>query len=141
MEVTLDQAINMLKVEEAKYSDLNNKIAEANAVLSELITAKVTLENLPKKKTETLVPIGGGVFLPVSATKEAKLIVSVGAGASVEKSVTDTISFLDSKINAVKESLDELIKLMNKTQKNINVLREKINASIKNSNQAPTVVG
>ncbi len=141
MEITIEQAINMLKAEEAKLADLNKRIADADALLRELVTAKATLENLPDKETETLVPVGGGIFLPVSASKKTKVLVSVGAGVSTEKTIDETVKFLDKRIDAVKKTLNDLINLANKTQKNISVLRAKIDEAIKKSQQPPAVVG
>ncbi len=139
MELTVDQAIQLLRFEEAKLKDVEARMNQSMALLNELQLAKATLQNLPGKKTEGLLPIGGGVMLP-ALTEKGNVLINVGAGVVVEKSLEDAVSFLDKRIKMIEENMNNLARLAQKTAKNISVLRAKIDEAIK-ARQGPAVVG
>jgi prefoldin alpha subunit len=140
MELTVDQAIGLIRSEEAKLADVNNRINQSVALLSELKIAKATLSNLPEKESETLIPIGGGILLPSKASSRVKVMINVGAGAVVEKSIPDAIKMLDEKIALVDKNIKQLSDLASKLKTNIDTLKSKVDEVIK-SRQGPTVVG
>ncbi len=141
MELTLDQAINLLRNEELKLQDLDNKINQTFAVLTELRIAKVTLEKLPDSETETLLPIGAGILLPTEASNKKKVLINVGSDVVVEKTIPEAIEFLESRIKMIETTLSEMTKMANQTKKNIAVLRKKIDEALRQRQQGPTVVG
>ncbi len=140
MELTLDQAMQLLKVEDAKLKDLEARINQTMAVLNELQVAKATLKNVPKKETVGLLPIGGGVMLPAK-TKKGNVLINVGAGVVIEKNIEGSVEFLERRIKMLEDSLTKLSQLAQKTDKNIYVLKTKIDEVIRNKQQTPTIVG
>lgn len=62
------------------------------------------------KESETLLPVGGGVYLPVNITTPNKVIVGVGAGVFLEKTVEEAVQYVDSSINNLKQALDDRAK-------------------------------
>ena len=140
MELTVDQAVNMIREEEAKLADVNEKINQSIALINELRIARATLADLPEKETETLIPIGGGILLPGKTSREVKVMLNVGAGAVVERDITGAISFLDNKIKQVDENIRYLSDIAAKLDKNVRILKEKVNSVIR-QRQGPTVVG
>ncbi len=140
MEISLEQAINLLRVEEAKTQDLSDRLNQAIALMSELKIAKATLENLPSKNTETLLPVGGGVFVPSSASRNAKILVNIGSGVVVEKTVDEAVKFLDERAKNLDKTIKEISKLLGQSARNRDVLKSKINDALR-SRQGPTVVG
>ena len=73
-----------------------------------------------KENTELLVPIGGNSYVKAKITDTNKVIVGLGAGVSVEKSLADAKSTL-------KERLDELGKTMNAAQQQFTQVADRIN--------------
>jgi prefoldin alpha subunit len=105
---------------------LQQRINMVNATLSDLAYANATLDGLEKEKenAEMIVPIGGSSYVQVKLAKPDKIIVGLGAGVSVEKTLTDA------KIT-LKERLEELEKVLQSAQTQFNQVAERINSSQK----------
>ena len=73
-----------------------------------------------KENTELLVPIGGSSYVKVKLADSNKVIIGVGAGVSVEKTMQEAKATL-------KERLDELEKTMNSAQQQFSQVAERIN--------------
>jgi len=102
---------------------LQQRINMLNAALADLTYANTTLDGLQQEKenAEMLVPIGGSSYVQVKLTNPDKIIVGLGAGVSVEKSLTDAKTTL-------KERLDELTKALQAAQTQFNQIAERLNS-------------
>ena len=67
-----------------------------------------------------LVPIGGSSYVKVKLADSNKIIVGLGAGVSIEKTLAEAKTTL-------KERLDELEKTMNVAQQQFSQVAERIN--------------
>jgi len=105
---------------------LQQRISMVNATLTDLAYATATLEGLEKEKenAEMIVPIGGNSYVQVKLANPDKIIVGLGAGVSVEKTLTEA------KIT-IKERLEELEKTLQSAQTQFNQVAERINAGQK----------
>ena len=102
---------------------LQQRISMVNAALTDLTYANATLDGIEKEKenAEMLVPIGGSSYVKVKLTDSNKIIVGMGAGVSVEKTLAEA------KVT-LKERLDELEKTMNSAQQQFSQVAERINS-------------
>ena len=93
-----------------------------NAALSDLTYASMTLENIEQEKenAEMLVPIGGSSYLSVKLADANKVVIGLGAGVSVEKTLPEA------KI-IVKERIEELQKTQVSAQQQLSQIAERIN--------------
>ena len=82
---------------------LQQRISMVNAALTDINYANMTLDGIEKEKesSEMLVPIGGSSYIKVKLADTNKVIIGVGAGVSVEKTLSEA------KVT-LKERLDEL---------------------------------
>jgi prefoldin alpha subunit len=105
---------------------LQQRISMVNATLTDLAYANATLDGLEKEKenAEMIVPIGGSSYVQVKLVNPDKVIVGLGAGVSVEKTVTDAKTTL-------KERLGELEKALQSAQTQFNQVAERMNAGQK----------
>jgi prefoldin alpha subunit len=123
-----EQEFQRLSVEmrylEQTAETLQQRISMINAALTDLTYANSTLDGIEKEKenAEILVPIGGSSYVKVKLADPDKVIIGLGAGVSVEKSLTDARA-------TIKERLDELEKTMNSAQTQFNQVVERINSS------------
>jgi len=94
-----------------------------NAAITDLTYANMTLDGISaeKENAELLVPIGGNTYVKAKIADTNKIIVGVGAGVSVEKTLPDA------KVT-LKERLDELEKTMNAAQQQFSQVAERINS-------------
>lgn len=101
---------------------LQQRISMVNAAITDMTYANMTLDGIENEKenTELLVPIGGSSYVKVKLSDTNKVIVGMGAGVSIEKTLPEAKATL-------KERLDELEKTMNSAQQQFSQVAERIN--------------
>ena len=109
-EETLRRLIVELRLLEGTTNTLQSRLNFVNAILTELNYAKMTLEGLEKEKKNVplFVPIGGGSYIRAKLESAEKVIVGMGAGVSVERS-----------INEAKETVGNRIAQLEKTRRTL----------------------
>lgn len=103
----------IIELMETIYSEINtleSALREHQNALEILNKYKMDIE---QKDYDSLLPIGGGIYLPVNITKPQKMIVRVGAGVFLEKSVDETISYINKSIEKIRRLIDERISTLN----------------------------
>ena len=101
---------------------LQQRINMLNAAIADLTYANMTLSGIEKEKenAELLVPIGGGSYIKVKLSESDKVIIGMGSGISVDKTMPEAKSI-------VKERLEELEKTMVSAQQQFGQVAERIN--------------
>jgi prefoldin alpha subunit len=102
---------------------LQQRISMVNAALTDINYANMTLDGIEKEKenSEMLIPIGGSSYVKVKLADTNKVIIGMGSGVSVEKTLPEA------KIT-LKERLDELEKTMHSAQQQFSQVAERINS-------------
>ena len=102
---------------------LQQRISMVNAAMTDLTYANMALESIEKEKknAELLIPIGGSSYIKVKLASPDKVVVGMGAGVSIEKTLPEAKAI-------VKERLDELEKAMLSAQQQFAQVAERINA-------------
>ena len=122
-----EEELNRLSMEmrylEQTAETLQQRIGMINAALTDLSYANMTLESMENEKenSELLVPIGGSSYIKVKLASNDKVIVGMGAGVSIEKTLPEAKAI-------VKERLDELERTMNSAQQQFAQIAQRINA-------------
>ena len=122
-----EEEFNRLSIEmrylEQTAETLQQRIGMINAALTDLSYANMTLESMENEKenSELLVPIGGSSYIKVKLASNDKVIVGMGAGVSIEKTLPEAKAI-------VKERLDELERTMNSAQQQFAQVAQRINA-------------
>lgn len=120
-----EQEVRKLSVQlhylEQTADTLQQRLQMLNAALTDLSFANMTLESLEKEKegAEMLVPIGGSSYIEVKLSNPDKIVVGLGSGVSVEKSLPEAKA-------AVKERMDELQKTQVSVQQQLVQIAERI---------------
>ena len=111
-----------LRYFEQTAENMQQRLSMLNAALSDLTYASMTLENIEQEKenAELLVPIGGSSYLSVKLADANKVVIGLGAGVSVEKTLPEA------KI-IVKERIEELQKTQVSAQQQLSQIAERIN--------------
>lgn len=112
-----------MRLLEQTAETLQQRISMITAAMTDLSYAQMTLESVEKEKenTELLVPIGGGSYLKAKLAAPDKVVVGIGAGVSVEKTLQEAKDL-------VKERLEEMEKTLNAVQQQFAQVAERINA-------------
>ena len=122
-----EEELRKLSVEmrflEQTAETLQQRINMMNAAMSDLTYANMTLEGIKKEKenAELLVPIGGGSYIKVKLANPDKVVVGMGAGVSIEKTLPEAKTI-------VKERLGELEKTMQSAQQQFAQVAQRLNA-------------
>jgi prefoldin alpha subunit len=111
-----------LRYFEQTAENLQQRLGMLNAALTDLTYANMTLESIEKEKenAEMMVPIGGSNFINVKLANPDKVVVGLGAGVSIEKTLPEA------KI-IVKERIEELQKTQVSAQQQLSQIAERIN--------------
>jgi len=121
-----EEELRKLSVEMRFYEQtaetVQSRLNMLNAVITDLTYATMTLEGLEKEKenSELLVPIGGNSYAKAKLANPDKLIVGIGAGVSVEKTLPETKE-------TIKKRLEELEKTRMSLQQQFAQVVDKIN--------------
>ncbi len=101
---------------------LQQRMTMLNAAITDLTYSSMTLEGVEKEKenAELLVPIGGSSYIKVKLKESDKVVVGLGSGVSVEKTLAEAKGI-------VKERLEELEKTMVSAQQQFGQVAERIN--------------
>ena len=122
-----DEELRKLSMEmrylEQTADALQQRINMVNAALTDINYANMTLDGIEKEKenSEMLVPIGGSSYVKVKLADPNKVIIGLGSGVSVEKTLAEARVSL-------KERLDELGKTMHSAQQQFSQVAERINS-------------
>jgi prefoldin alpha subunit len=111
-----------LRYFEQTAETLQQRLGMLNAGITDLSYANMTLESIEKEKenAEMLVPIGGSSYINVKLADSNKVVVGMGAGVSVQKTLPEAKA-------AVKERLEELEKTRVQAQQQLSQIAERIN--------------
>ncbi|WP_370572748.1 prefoldin subunit alpha [Methanomethylovorans sp.] len=90
---------------------LQQQISMVSLSAQDCQRAITTIEELEKEKADaqTMVPIGSGSFVYAKLEMIDKVVVNVGAGISIEKSVAESKEILQRR----KDELDKILEKMN----------------------------
>jgi prefoldin alpha subunit len=119
----LEAIIEELNTYKAQADMLNQQVETLKATIADLNIAQETLDVIKGKDSpETLVPIGAGSFLITEIKNTQEVIVGLGSGAAVKKSIDDAKVSIEEQ----KKELDEIMqKMMSDLQKISEIITQK----------------
>ena len=93
---------------EAYMSDILQKEDAVIKLLHEATGAIETMKALGDTQLETLVPVGMGAYVKATIQPNEKLLVSIGAGASLEQDKNSAINYVEERIKELEIVLQQL---------------------------------
>jgi prefoldin alpha subunit len=89
-------------------SDLLQKEDAVIKLLHEATGAIESMKALGDKQLETLVPVGMGAYVKATIQPNEKLLISIGAGASLEQDKNSAINYVEERIKELEIVLQQL---------------------------------
>lgn len=135
-EKDLEQELQ-IKVVQLKYLEdyFQDLLARENLLVSsynDIENAEETVNELSKRKGfETLVYIGGGMYIAGSINATDKVLVNVGANVILEKKLNEALAFIQGKKEEIKRILNDINQQKQQTALAIQRLREDVEKSIR----------
>jgi prefoldin alpha subunit len=106
---------------------LQSRINMVNAVITDLVYAGMALEGLEKEKenSELLVPIGGNSYIKAKLENPDRVVVGMGAGVSVEKTLQEAKDIVKKRQENLEKTRTSLQQQFAQVAERINEGREK----------------
>ena len=92
---------NMFAELSQKENSIVNIIRDANSAVKSIQELKSNPDS------ETLVPVGMGIFIKTKSIPNEKVVLNMGAGVAIEKDHDSALNFLESKIKELEVALQE----------------------------------
>lgn len=106
----LEEIINQLNVYKNQSEMLQQQVEAIQGSIAEIEILESTLDDVKDKDyLETLVPVGAGSFMNAEIKKTDEIIMSVGAGVAISKTVDEAKETIASQKEELKESLDKML--------------------------------
>ncbi|HXQ92223.1 MAG TPA: prefoldin subunit alpha [Nitrososphaerales archaeon] len=108
-EQQLNQLVSEIRTLESYYNEIMSRMQAASNGLTEFRAAIQAVDTLNQsEKNDLLIPIGGGLLLPVSEVQAKRLILSVGAGVALEKDLDSAKIFLQAREKELERAVNTL---------------------------------
>ncbi|MDD3984877.1 MAG: prefoldin subunit alpha [Methanobacterium sp.] len=105
----LEALMNELNTYQGQAEVLQQQIETLNATITELQIAMDTLKTVKgQENKETLVPIGAGSFLITELKNTDEVIIGLGAGVAVKKTVDDAKATIAEQKKELEELKDKM---------------------------------
>jgi prefoldin alpha subunit len=100
--------------EEAEFqqrqaNEIRNQIITLQNIENEILRSEEAIKNL-KEGNVSLFSIGSGIFVKGALKNVDKVLVNVGHGIIIEKTIDDSLTFLSERKKEIAEAKDELLK-------------------------------
>ena len=126
-----EETLRKLSVEmrflEQTAEAIQSRINMINAVITDLTYANMTLEGLEKEKenSELMVPIGGNSYIKARLANPNQVIVGMGAGISVEKTLQEAKDIIKNRLENLEKSRSNLQQQLAQVAEKMNEDKEK----------------
>jgi prefoldin alpha subunit len=126
-----EEELRRLSVElrflEQTVEAIQSRINMVNAAITDLTYASMTLDGLEKEKenSELLVPIGGNSYIKAKLENPDKIIVGMGAGISVEKTLQEAKEIIKTRLESLEKTRMSLQQQLAQIAERISESREK----------------
>ena len=117
-----------LQLLEQTAQSLEQRINMMAAAITDLTYANMALDGIKteKEKAELLVPIGGNSFIKVKLANTDKVIVGMGAGVSIEKTIPEAKTIVNDRLTELQKTMDSAQQQLSQIVDRINMGRTRL---------------
>lgn len=134
IEQRINEMVQQSRILEAYMNDIVTKEATIVRLIEEARLAASALHNIvPETQTESLIPVGVGVYMKALIPPIDKLLVNVGAGVTIEKSKQDAINYIESRIKEFEVASRQLAGQKQQIEMRMAQIQEQINHMLQQS--------
>lgn len=138
IEQRISELAQQSRVLESYMNDITSRQVAVSRLLDEARTASTTIQGITSESdSETLMPIGVGLYLKTIVPPIKKIVVNLGSGVSVEKSREDALNFVEARIKEYEVALRQFEAQRQEIAMHMEQLQEQVNqmlASAQRSN-------
>jgi len=130
----LMQQMQMLENHFAQLTQQENSIIsiirEANSALHSINETKT------KNESDSLIPIGMGVYVQSKIQSKDKVIINIGSGVAIEKDQNSTINWLESRLKELEVALQNVNSQRQQVSDNLEIGKQQMQNFIQKSQKA-----
>ena len=130
----LMQQMQMLENHFAQLTQQENSIVniirEANSALHSINETKT------KSESDSLIPIGMGVYVQSKIQSKDKVIINIGSGVAIEKDQNSAINWLESRLKELEVALQNVNSQKQQVADNLEIGKQQMQSFIQKSQQA-----
>lgn len=125
MSCSIEQLQSILKQLEAEIEQLTRNFAELKQAMVRFSDSRsaVTQLAVPKAESEILVPLTTSMYVPGTIASREKVLVEVGTGFFVEKSVQHAQEFFDRKVKFLTTNTQKVEEQINAKRRNYEMVQ------------------
>lgn len=140
VEQRINELVQQSRILEAYMNDIVAKESTAMRLIEEARLASSAMNNLTAgDQSESLVPVGIGVYIRALIPPVDRLLVNVGAGISIEKNKQDTQNYIESRIKEFETASRQLAGQKQQIELRMAQIQEQINNMLQQSSGARNV--
>ncbi len=117
-----------LRILEGTAEEMQARLSLVTATLRDLNIARMTIEGVEKENPDAslYVPIGGGSFIKTKLESNEKVIIGIGAGVSIESSLTEAKQMIQTRLSEIEKNRSSLQQQLTQIAKRIQEDRERL---------------
>jgi prefoldin alpha subunit len=117
-EEEITRNLTLIEYYKQQLESIDLQIQYLQSTLVEYQRAKMTVDQLQAadEHSPLLIPVGAGTFVNASLTSTSHILIGVGAGVVIEKTVDEAVVKLDERMKKIQENLEKMVSLGQKIQ-------------------------
>ncbi len=123
----LSRLMMMAEQYKEQINQIDMQISYMQQAKNDYNRAKITIDNLGKneKKSDVLLPLGGGSYIDANVKDSSKVLVDIGAGYIAEKKSDAAIKKIEDRIKELDKHLNRLQEIKKNTEKEASEVYQK----------------
>jgi len=126
-EEEITRNLTLIEYYKQQLESIDIQLQYLQSTLADYQRAKITVEqlNTVDDNSEILIPVGAGTFVNGSLKNTSNVLIGVGAGIVIEKTVDEAVIKLEERIKRIQENLEKMVSLGQKIQSDAEELSHK----------------
>lgn len=109
LEQQLNEMVQQGRILESYMNDIVSRQAAVRSMLEEARIASATMQGISADSdSETLMPVGVGIYVKTNVPAAKKVLVSLGSGVTIEKSRDDALNYVEARIKEYEVAMRQL---------------------------------
>jgi prefoldin alpha subunit len=126
-EEEITRNLTLIEYYKQQLESIDIQLQYLQSTLADYQRAKITVSqlNTVDDNQELLIPVGAGTFVNGSLKNTSNVLIGVGAGVVIEKTVDEAVIKLEERIKRIQENLEKMVSLGQKIQSDAEELSHK----------------
>ncbi len=126
-EEEINRNLTLIEYYKQQLESIDMQLQYLQSTLADYQRAKMTVEQMHAvdENSEILIPVGAGTFVNGSLKNASNVLIGVGAGIVIEKTVDEAVLKLEERMKRIQENLEKMVSLGQKIQSDAEELSHK----------------